>query len=266
MNRPIGSPLAADRQEEILRLVTDRGWVRVSDLTQLFGVSDMTVRRDLVELENQGLVSRVHGGAKVRRSSSTNEPGFDAKLGEMDAEKRAIAHTAARLVQDGQTIGLSAGTTTAALAHQLLDFEDLTIITNSVPVSQVFRENPRADRTVLLTGGTRTPSDALVGSLAVRSLMGLNLDLVFLGVHGIDERVGFTCPNLLEAETNRYLIEAAQKLVVVADHTKWGIVGLVSMAPLGRADTIVTDAGASATVRHTLESAISEVLIAGEPG
>ncbi|MFT4109543.1 DeoR/GlpR family DNA-binding transcription regulator [Propionicimonas sp.] len=254
--------LAADRQQSILDLVAEKGWVRVSDLTRTFQVSDMTVRRDLVELDRQGLISRVHGGAKARRSDSRHEPGFDAKRGEMEAAKHAIATVAATLVSRGQTIGLSAGTTTATLARYLLEVEDLTVITNSIPVAQVFRESPRPDRTVLLTGGQRTPSDALVGELAVRSLTGLNLDLVFLGVHGIEERVGFTCPNLLEADTNRYLIDAAQHLVVVADHTKWGVIGLVSMAPLSRADTIVMDHGASAEIRAALESAISEVIIA----
>lgn len=261
-----GNLLASDRQEAILAKVAERGWVRVSELTRSFGVSDMTVRRDLVELARQGLVLKVHGGAKAVDSVSRNEPGFEAKRRVMSGAKDEIAALAATLVRGGQTIALSAGTTTCVLAEHLLEVNDLTIITNSIPVAQVFHANPRADRTVLLTGGERTPSDALVGTLAINALSSLNLDLVFLGVHGIDERLGFTCPNLLEAETNRYLIEAAQHLVIVADHSKWGVVGLVSMAPLRRADTIVMDSSASAEVRAILEASISDVLIAGKDG
>ena len=88
----------------------------------------------------------------------------------------------------------------------------------------------------MLTGGTRTPSDALVGPVAVAAIGTLHLDLLFLGVHGMSERAGYTTPNLMEAEINRALVDAAERLVVLADHTKWGTVGISSIVPLGRAD------------------------------
>jgi len=256
--------LASDRQHAILELVRKHGWVRIGELTSEFGVSDMTIRRDLLELAQRGVLLKVHGGARSIGSVSRNEPGFDAKQVVMADAKAQIARRAARLIQSGQTIGLSAGTTTYALAREIRAIDDLTVITNSIPVAQIFYDDPRPGRTVLLTGGERTPSNALVGSIAIHSLTGLNLDFVFLGVHGIDERSGFTCPNLLEAETNRQLIETAQQLVVLADHTKWGTVGLVSVAPLDRADAIVLDAATSPETRAALEASISEVIVAGE--
>ena len=108
----------------------------------------------------------------------------------------------------------------------------LTVVTNSIPVADVFYRAGRPDQTVVLTGGTRTPSDALVGPVAVAAIRTLHLDLLFLGVHGMSERAGFTTPNLMEAETNRALVAAAARLVVLADHTKWGTVGISSIAAL----------------------------------
>ena len=149
--------------EEIRR----RGAVRVSELTELLGVSDMTIRRDLDVLAGSGLIDKVHGGATARRQLSTDEPGFDAKSRRQFAEKEAIAQAAAGLVEPGQAIALSAGTTTWRLAHYLADVPDLTVVTNSMQVAIVLHRQARPDLTVVLIGGVRTPSDALVGPIAV---------------------------------------------------------------------------------------------------
>ena len=106
---------------------------------------------------------------------------------------------AAALVSPGDAIALSAGTTTAGLAQRLVDVPALTVVTNSIPVADIFYRAGRPDQTVVLTGGTRTPSDALVGPVAVAAIGTLHLDLLFLGVHGMSERAGYTTPNLMEA-------------------------------------------------------------------
>ncbi len=103
-------------------------------------------------------------------------------------------------------------------------------MTNSIPVAEVFARSPRSGRTVILTGGIRTRSDALVGPLAVAAIRSLNVDQVFLGVHGMAAPTGYTSPNFLEAETDRALVEAAQQRIVLADHTKWDTVGLATIA------------------------------------
>src|SRR5690606_21722240 len=105
------------------------------------------------------------------------------------------------------------------------DVPRLTVVTNSLPVSEVLHRSGRRDQTVVLTGGVRTPSDALVGPVAVSALDGLHADMLFMGVHGLDVRHGLTTPNLAEAETNRAFIGSARRLVVVADRSKWGLVG-----------------------------------------
>jgi DeoR/GlpR family transcriptional regulator of sugar metabolism len=130
-----------------------------------------------------------------------------------------------------------------------------------VPVANVFFE-AGLGQTVLLTGGLRTVSDALVGPVAVGALSELHLDLVFMGVHGMDPVAGLTTPNLLEADTNRAMVAAARRLVVVADHTKWGTIGLSRIARLEDASVLVTDAGISPEAQELLADRVGELVLA----
>lgn len=254
--------LARERQSYILERVRRHGAVKVSDLTRALSVSDMTVRRDLDLLARQGLVDKVHGGATSPSLTSTDEPGFDAKSSRERTEKDAIARLAAQMVRPGCAVGLSAGTTTWTLAQQLLEVPGITVVTNSVQIATVFWNAPDPSQTVVLTGGIRTPSDALVGPVAVAALRSLNLDIVFLGVHGMDARTGFSSPNLLEAETSRALARSARRLAVVADHTKWNVIGISTIAALGEADVVVTDDGLAVDAMATLQDEVGEVMVA----
>ncbi|MFG2306652.1 DeoR/GlpR family DNA-binding transcription regulator [Actinacidiphila glaucinigra] len=265
--------LAEQRRALILDEVRRRGGVRVNELTRRLNVSDMTVRRDLDALARQGVVEKVHGGAVPVAPASSHEPGFEAKAGLEPGAKEAIARAAARLVTPGSAIALTGGTTTYALAHHLLDVPDLTVVTNSVRVADVFHSAARgaaAGRegaaTVVLTGGVRTPSDSLVGPVADRAIGSLHFDLLFLGVHGISVEAGLSTPNLAEAETNRRFVRSARRVVVIADHTKWGTVGLSSFATLEDVDTLVTDAGIPEVLRAEIAEHLSDLVVAGEPG
>jgi DeoR/GlpR family transcriptional regulator of sugar metabolism len=115
----------------------------------------------------------------------------------------------------------------------------------------------------VLTGGVRTPSDALVGPVAVAAIRTFHLDLLFLGVHGMSERAGFTTPNLMEADTDRALVAAAERLVVLADHSKWDLLGISTIAALQDADVLVTDGRLAEAARDTLEGTVGELVIAG---
>lgn len=254
--------LAAERQARILQEVQHRGAVRVSELSRLLNVSDMTIRRDLDILAAQGRLDKVHGGATTNGTMSTDEPGFEAKWVRQTVEKEAIAAAAAALVRPGSAIGLSAGTTTWTLAHNLRDVADLTVVTNSVRIADVLHNGGSTAPNVVLTGGVRTPSDALVGPIAVSSLKLLHLDLVFLGVHGMDARAGFTTPNLLEADTDQALVAAGQRLVVLADHTKWGTIGISTIVPLDQADVVVSDDQLLPEARGVLEESAGELVLA----
>jgi DeoR/GlpR family transcriptional regulator of sugar metabolism len=252
--------LAQQRQQAILDLVQQHGGVRVADLVREFGVSDMTIRRDLEVLADRGLISKVHGGATTVGAGSTEEPGFAAKSVRQREEKEAIARRAARLVRPGTAVAVSAGTTTWTLAHHLTDVPELTVVTNSIQIADVFYRASRADQTIVLTGGIRTPSDALVGPVAVNAVRALNVDLLLLGVHGMSTRAGFTTPNLMEAETDRAMVGAARRLAVLADHTKWGTVGLSTIARLSDADVLVTDSGLGDEARKQLADEVGELI------
>jgi DeoR/GlpR family transcriptional regulator of sugar metabolism len=221
----------------------------------------MTIRRDLEVLHERGLIEKVHGGATAIEGSSLFEPGFTVKSTLMQSEKALIAGTAAGLVTPGTAIAISAGTTTFALARRLTDVPGLTVLTNSVPVADVLYRDGRPDQTVILSGGVRTPSDALVGPFAVEVIRSLHVDTVFMGSHGMDYRTGLTTPNILEAETNRALIEAGRYLIVLADHTKWGIIGVSSVARLEDADTIITDSGLDQGARGQLASVVRRLML-----
>ncbi|CAA9403833.1 DeoR/GlpR family DNA-binding transcription regulator [uncultured Nocardioides sp.] len=253
--------LAAQRRSEIMTLLERDRIVRVSHLVNALGVSDMTIRRDLQALHEQGALEKVHGGAVVRAEPSTAEPGFEAKSARQLAQKESIAAHAAAMVRPGSAIAVSAGTTTFAFARHLLAIPGLTVVTNSVWVADLLHGARVPSHTVLLTGGVRTPSDALVGPLAIAALRSLHLDTVFMGVHGMDANAGFSTPNLLEAETNRAMIASARRMVVLADSTKWGVVGLSSMATLSTASALVTDTGLSQAARQALADDVDELVL-----
>jgi len=253
--------LAAQRQAQIMAHLERDGIVRVSDMVALLSVSDMTVRRDLEVLQGHGMLEKVHGGAVVRAEPSTAEPGFEAKSARQTAQKEAIARRAAQLITPGSAIAISAGTTTHALARYLVQIPHLTVLTNSVWVADVLHRSENPTMSVLLTGGLRTPSDALVGPIAIAALRSLHLDAVFMGVHGMEARAGFSTPNLLEAETNRAMVASGRRLLVLADSTKWGVVGLSSMADLAEASTVICDTGLSQHATRVLTEQVDELIL-----
>ncbi|HEY3718060.1 MAG TPA: DeoR/GlpR family DNA-binding transcription regulator [Jatrophihabitantaceae bacterium] len=253
--------LARQRQALILDELRRTGGVRVSELTDLLGVSDMTIRRDLEQLAGDGVLQKVHGGA-VLSGNVTEEPGFEAKRALEQPAKRAIAARAAALVKPGTAIALSAGTTTWAMAQHLASVRGLTVVTNSTTVADTIASlGDPTQQTVILTGGVRTPSAALVGPVADLTIRSLHVDQLFLGSHGFDGGAGLTTPNLAEAETNRALISSARQVIVLVDSTKWGMVGLADFGPLSAADVVITDEGLPADARATLQDAVDELIL-----
>ncbi len=262
MDNTVGM-LASQRQERILAEIRDHGAVRIGDLTRELGVSDMTIRRDLVELADQGLVRSPRGA--VAPHTTAHEPGFAAKSSREAVEKEAIATAAARLITPNASVALSAGTTTHLLAARIAAdpaLRPLTVVTNSLPVAEVLHRanDPRLE--TILTGGSRTPSDALVGPLAEAALSGLRVDLAFVGAHGVDPEIGLTTPNLDEAATNRALIESAGRTVVLADHTKWHTTGLRVFATFADVDVLVTDAGLAEDERARVQDLVEQLVVA----
>jgi DeoR/GlpR family transcriptional regulator of sugar metabolism len=253
-----GTVLAAERHARIVAELEKREAIRVAELAATLSVSEMTIRRDIEQLESQGLARRVHGGAARVVDFAFSEPGFEVKFGHHADAKSAIAREAVALVRPGATVFVTAGTTTFALAKLLPSVPDLTVATNSIKVAEALGNSVRT----ILTGGERTPSEALVGPLATGSLSQLHVEMCFMGVHGLHPRGGLTTPNLLEAETNRAAANAAARLVVLADSSKYGLLSLAQIAPLERADTLISDTGLSAAARRELDDRVPHVILA----
>lgn len=260
--------LAAERRRAILRALNSGGAVRVAELAAQLAVSEMTVRRDLDAMDAEDLLRKVHGGA-VTRHNRGEEPWSSVKAAQQRAEKAAIADVAAGMVADGVTIAISAGTTTTELARRLRHRPSITVVTNSLTVFDVLTA-PSTDGAdapqVYLTGGTRTPSDALVGPIADAALASFRVDATYLGVHGFDPQAGLTSPNIAEAQTNRTLIGIGAQLVVLADHTKYGEIGTNVFAGLGQVDTLIVDDGLADEDRAALAGLVGNVLIAQVAG
>ncbi|MBQ1444263.1 MAG: DeoR/GlpR transcriptional regulator [Renibacterium sp.] len=252
--------LPPERHSRILQALRDAPAVRVAGLAAALDVSEMTIRRDIEILDEQQLLKKIHGGASRLNALSSIEPGFASKADRQLAAKRSIAREALGLIEPGMTIALGAGTTTYHLAASLGQVEALTIITNSIKAAEALHQLP-SQPAVIVTGGERTPSEALVGPLSIAAISTLNADMCFLGVHGVHLR-GLSSPNLAEAQTNAAFIDSANRLVVLADHSKFGLRALSSFAQIDEIDVLITDDGISPPVRETYQPLVAEMRIA----
>jgi DeoR family transcriptional regulator of aga operon len=242
---------AAVRRERILDLVRERGFVRVTELSAQFGISEVTVRADLDLLEASAQLTRVHGGAVDSIRPLTVEPPFEEALSSSWDEKQRIASAAAALVQPGNSVILDVGTTTLALARALIarsELNDVTVITNGLNLAlELERAIPRF--TVIVTGGTLRPlQHSLVSPLADGVLASLHADFVFVGCNGVDVTHGITNINLPEAEVKRRMLTAAHRRIVLADGSKVGQVHLGRVAAADEIDALITGDSAPASV------------------
>jgi DeoR/GlpR family transcriptional regulator of sugar metabolism len=239
----------SERRQAVLRRLTTRGEVGFADLAEEFGVSEMTIRRDLETLEADGLARRVRGGA-ISVVSSSYEPPFAVRATTASEAKTAIGATAAGLVNDGDTVIVDVGTTTMELARALHGRRGLTVVTASLPVAAELGADP--DIRVVVTGGQVRPGElSLTGGMAEDAFTTMNCDLAFIGVAGICVAPGLTEYNPDDARVKRAAIAAARRTIVVADSSKLGRVAFSTVAPLSAIDVLVTtvlsDLGAPAT-------------------
>lgn len=251
---------AEDRRERITEEVRRRGRVSVSRLALAYDVTPETVRRDLIELEQRGEVRRVHGGA-VAAERARLEPGVAERAEHMASEKARIAEAAlAHLPTDGGTVLVDAGTTTGALVERLPADRQLTVVTNAVTHALRLVQLPNV--TVIVVGGRlRARTLANVDEFAVAALRDLRVDVAFVATNGISER-GCSTPDPAEAAVKRALVAAADRVVLLADHTKFGEEHFVRFADLADLDVVVTDAGADAEDLLALQAADLEVVVA----
>ncbi|PPL15720.1 DeoR/GlpR family DNA-binding transcription regulator [Microterricola pindariensis] len=249
---------AWQRREQIAAMLLERGFVRVAELAESFGVSGVTARTDLDALVETGLAERVHGGA-VPVGQAQRERAFEVALAESVQPKQQIGALAASLVQSGQSVLLDVGTTTLAVARALKarrDLSELVIVTNGLSIAlELESEIPRF--TVIVTGGALRPlQHSLVDPLADLVLSQVHADIAFIGCNGVDAVHGVSNINLPEAAVKARMVASAARAVIVADSSKLGRVHLGTVAPLAAFDTLVTDAAAPAALGDGLSAAL----------
>ena len=251
---------ATERQRRLLAWIEQRERVSVPEIIDHFAVSPATARRDLEALAGEGKVQRVHGGAIAMRRTPPEPPVLQRAL-EQAEEKKGIAALAASFVADDETILLSSGTTVMEVAHLLRDRRDLTVFTNSLLVVNALADAPGVE-VILLGGIVRSSESSLVGALTMRSLAELRALKVIFGIRAIDLEQGLTNNALEESLVDREILRLASETIIVADHTKFGRVSTVFVAPIDAIDVIVTDAAAPADMIAALRTAGVDVRIA----
>ena len=233
--------LNEERRRAIIEILERDGRVLVADMARKFDTSQVTIRKDLEILHAHGLVHRTHGGALPAREGALEDPTLREKEKLHRKEKLRIAASAAAQVKEGQVVILDSGTTTTAIARELRNFHNITIITNALNIAA---ELTGAPVEVILTGGTlRKNSFSLVGPIAEETLRRLNADILFLGVDGFDVHYGLSTPNLLEAKVNRVMVEVAKRTVAVCDSSKFGRRSLSMIVPPASLQEVITDHG-----------------------
>ncbi|MTI81088.1 MAG: DeoR/GlpR transcriptional regulator [Firmicutes bacterium] len=252
--------LSFERQTKTMQILKQRGSVRISELSELFGVSEMTIRRDFEKLEKQGYLVRNHGGASLNPQGSIDVT-FNIRNQENVSEKDTIARTAASMVKNGDTIMMDAGTTTTAMARYLENKKDLVVLTNSLTVAQEL--NNKVGITVILTGGNlRGNTLSLVGSLAEEIIHRFNVNKAFIGTNGISVDQGLTNANIYESEAKKAMIKIASKSIVLADSSKFNKASFNSFSLLNQIDMIITDKYAPRGMVNQLRELGIEVIIA----
>jgi DeoR family transcriptional regulator of aga operon len=229
------------RRAQIIEELQEYGKVNVSDLSKKCNVSEVTIRNDLIKLEQKGMLIRTRGGA-LRQESVSRDFELSEKRRRNIREKQLIGKKAAELIQDGEKIIFDSGTTTMEVARNLSGHSDLTILTNAINIAASLTGN-RSCRVIMLGGLLRFKSLSLVGTQAEENLRNYSCDKLFLGVDGIDSHYGLTTPNFEEAHLNRIMIEVVKEVVVVTDSSKFQRRSFAFISPIEKVHTIITDRG-----------------------
>jgi DeoR/GlpR family transcriptional regulator of sugar metabolism len=259
--------LIAERRQRLLEEVRDRGYASFRELAEALGISESTVRRDLRSMVADGLLTATRGGAgpvTTGRQDPVESPAPRTEGTPVDpvrAEREAIAAHAAGLVQPGSAVLLGPGRTTTALARRLAGISHLTVVTNSIPVTQELIGSPQID-VVLVGGALRRSIGAVVGPITEQILQGLRGAQVFLSGEGVTTERGLTTPNVFAAATDQALMAAGKQVVVLADHTKLGRDTMCQTVPSDRIDVLVTDGAANPDVVRRLRSEGIDVQVA----
>lgn len=259
--------LSGERQLLIAEYINSRGAVGVDEIATKFGVSRMTVRRDLKALEDSGMIVRVRGGAMLL-SGVTRDIPYLSKASSLPDAKARIAETALGLISEGDAIILDAGSTTFALAKRLHTFRELTVVTNDLKIAAELADS-RGIRVICTGGEVQHSVYNMMGPVAERMVASLHVDAAFIGCDAIDPESGVMTRNINKVPLKRAMIRAASKPVVLADHSKFGVRVFAQICTLGELSAVVTDDKTDTTMVQAIEDSGVRVIKPGytpQPG
>jgi DeoR/GlpR family transcriptional regulator of sugar metabolism len=252
--------LPNQRREKIIEMLKEDGSAKVTTLSKLFKVTDVTIRQDLEKLEKNGLVIREHGGVflkniedQVKNFSLANQDNLD--------KKELIATKCLDFIESGDTIILDSGSTTTEIAKKLKGFKNLTVITNALNIAIILGAEPHID--VVMTGGEfKPPTLSLTGQKAAEFFDGLYVQKLFLATSGISLKAGLTYPSISDLVVKKAMIDAAEQTFLVADSTKFGKSSFASLGALSLIDYIITDAKLDLKYKKVFEENDIELILA----
>ena len=248
-----------DRRAQILRMIEEKGQVKVATLSKIHNVSEVTIRNDLAQLEEKGLLIRARGGA-FRAQRVGLDYALNEKANKHLKEKQAIGKATAAIISEGETIILDSGTTTMEVARHLVTLKDLTVITNALNIALELAQHPQIK--IIIPGGfLRDNSLSLVGPIAESSIQNYYCDKFIMGVDGIDASYGVSTPNVEEAHLNKLMIDISREVIVVTDSSKFMHRSLAFIAPMQKIHKVITDSHIPTEERQRLENAGIQLLI-----
>ncbi|MCC6313123.1 MAG: DeoR/GlpR transcriptional regulator [Thermomicrobiales bacterium] len=252
--------MPAERAEQVRSFIERRQRATVGEIVTEFGISAATARRMLGALADRGEIRRVHGGALAVRHSGP-EPPVVQRMAEQAEIKARIGRAAAALIEDGETIFISSGTTALEVARNLRERPRLTVITNSLLVADLVRDAPGIE--LIVPGGLlRRSEQSLIGHMTERALQELRAAKIVLGIRAIHPQHGLTNDYLPETQTDRAVLGLGGDVIVVADHTKCGVVSTAFVGPISAMRVLVTDERAPADFVADIETEGVRVVLA----
>lgn len=256
--------IPAQRQNNILNYLETHQFLKLSELSSELGVSESTIRRDLDKLEKDGVLERTHGGALLSKKMRV-EPTFSSSEKTYPDEKRWIGLAASKLIESGETIFLGSGSTTAQVAYHLNlrdDIEDVTIITNNISAALGIENS--SIRVLIVGGYLRNKANAVGGSFAVNNLNLVYADKAIIGADGLSYKYGCTSPVDQEAEISKLMLEHTHgQLILVADHSKWGVVCNYPFAQLTDFHIFITDYSMDKDALAEISTKLTRVVVCG---
>ena len=241
--------LPQDRQNEIMKQLQKFRTIKISDISRDLNVTRETIRKDLYEMEERGLIRKVHGGAILNKANV--ETNYINRKSTNEAEKRSIAKRAAEFVEDGDTIYVDYGTTALFFVREILSKKGLTIVTNSLPIANELVDSSEFE-VIIIGGSVRKNEKSLFGPIAYRSIERLYMDKGFFGIGAVDINAGYTNVHMGESEVSRLMMIHCQKTILLADYSKFNTVAMNQVASVEEVDVLITDSNTDQGILNQL--------------